>query len=85
MIDDLKLPADTPLKEKPKLLPADIYLEWVIENVRHLHETGRLECVPIRHAVRSKYRSSFSAAATNDSPLNACIALNGIDAVNKAH
>ena len=61
MIDDLKLPADTPLKEKPKLLPADIYLEWVIENVRHLHETGRLECVPIRHAVRPKYRSSFSA------------------------
>ncbi len=43
MIDDLILPTDKPLKTKPKLLPADVYLEWVITNVRHLHETGRLE------------------------------------------
>ncbi len=43
MIDELILPTDKPLKEKPKLLPAEVYLDWVIENVRHLHETGRLE------------------------------------------
>ncbi len=45
MIDDLILPTSKPLKDKPKLLPTEVYLEWVIEHVRHLQETGRLEAI----------------------------------------
>ncbi len=48
MSDKLTLPTDIPLQEKPKLLPPDVYLEWVMEAVRHLQEAGRLEAM--RHS-----------------------------------
>jgi hypothetical protein len=59
MIDKLSLPEDSLPQGKPKVLPPDVFYQWVITNIRHLDASGSLERIlrsPRRRPTEARFK-----------------------------
>jgi hypothetical protein len=59
VIDKLSFPDGKLPQAKPKLLPPDVFYEWVITNIRHLEASGRLERI-LRNPGRRPAEARFT-------------------------
>jgi len=58
MIDKIRFPEGDIPKIRPKALPPDVFYEWVMANIRHLHAAGSLTRIlrnPRRRPVEARF------------------------------
>jgi len=58
MIEKIQFPEGEIPQTRPKALPPDVFYEWVMANIRHLNEAGRLKRIlqsPRRRPVEAPF------------------------------